>query len=132
MTIEENKRIVEAFYEAGNVGDVDSLLGLLSDEVRWTNIGTTRFSMTCNGKQDLIENLIGPVFSRLQAGIFAHVKNVIAEGDWVAVQLDGEATTTEGRPYNNTYCHVMKVRGGKIVEVTEYFDSELVTEVLGS
>ena len=55
---------------------------------------------------------------------------MIAEGDWVAVQLTGEATTVEGKPYNNTYCHVMRIRDGQIAEVTEYFDSELVTEVL--
>ena len=66
MSTEDSKRVVRAFYDAGNVGDVDKLLALLSDDVRWTNIGTTKFSMTCNGKQDLVENLMGPVFGRLQ------------------------------------------------------------------
>ena len=131
MSAEDSKDVINRFYEAGNVGDMDTLLSLLDDDIRWTNIGTTQFSMTCNGRQDLIENLLGPVFGRLENGIVAHVHNVIAEGEWVAVQLTGEATTRDGRPYNNTYCHVFRVNGGKIVEATEYFDSELVTSVLG-
>ena len=130
MSAEDSKEVINRFYAAGNVGDVDTLLSLLDDDIRWTNIGTTQFSMTCNGKQDLIENLLGPVFGRLENGIVAHVHNVIAEGEWVAVQLTGEATTNDGRPYNNTYCHVFRIRHGRIVEATEYFDSELVTSVL--
>lgn len=132
MNVEDNKQVVQAFYDAGNVGDVDRLLSLLSDDIKWTNIGNTRFSLTCEGKQDLIENLIGPVFGRLQAGITAHVENMFGEGDWIAVQVKGEATTVDGKPYNNTYCHIFRVRNGQIVETTEYFDTELVTEVLGS
>ena len=132
MSAEESKRVIQAFYDAGNVGDVDKLLGLLSDDIQWTNIGTTKYSMTCNGKQDLVENLIGPVFGRLQSGIRAHVENMFAEGEWVAVQVTGEATTVEGTPYNNTYCHIFRVRDGQIVETTEYFDSELVTRVLAA
>jgi ketosteroid isomerase-like protein len=130
MSVEDNRKVVEAFYEAGNVGDFDGLLALLSDDIRWTNIGTTKFSMTCEGKQDLVDRLFGPLFSQLESGIVARVQNVIAEGDWVVVQLTGEANTKDGTPYNNTYCHVFRVADGQIVEATEYFDSELVTAVL--
>jgi hypothetical protein len=44
----------------------------------------------------------------------------------------GEAETQDGRPYNNSYCHVFKMREGKIREVTEYFDTELTTKILVS
>jgi len=56
---------------------------------------------------------------------------MVAEGDYVVVQVRGEAETKDGRPYNNSYCHVFKVRDGKIREVTEYFDTELTSRVLG-
>ena len=32
----------------------------------------------------------------------------------------------------NTYCHVFRVADGKIREVTEYMDTELVTAVFAS
>lgn len=132
MGIAENKQIVQAFYDAGNRGDMDACLALLSDDVRWTNIGSTPFSGTYVGKKDLLERLLGPVFGQLQAGIASTIHNVIAENDYVAVQSSGVATTKDGRPYNNTYCHVFRIAGGRICEVTEYLDTDLLRSVLAS
>jgi ketosteroid isomerase-like protein len=39
--------------------------------------------------------------------------------------------TTSGKPYNNTYCIVLRLADGKIVQVDEYCDTELVTEAFG-
>lgn len=130
MGIDENRRIVEAFYEANNRGDMDAFLALLGDDLTWTNIGTTKYSGTFEGKRNVIENLFGLVFGQLKAGIRATVDNVIAEGDFVAVQLRGEAETKDGRPYNGTYCHVFRIRDGLIRDVTEYLDTELASTVL--
>lgn len=131
MSIAENKEIIQAFYDAGNRGDTKGLLDRLADDVIWTNIGTTKYSGSFAGKAELTERLMGPLFGQLKAGIFATVHNMIAEGEVVAVQLSGQAETTDGRPYNNMYCHVFRIRDGQIAEVTEYMDTELVTSVLG-
>jgi len=131
MSIEDNKRIVRSFYEAGNRGDMEGCLDLLDEQVTWTNIGSTEFSGTFSGKQVLVRELLGPVFGRLQAGITATVHRMIAEDDCVAVQLSGQATTKDGQPYNNTYCHVFCIRDGRIHQVTEYFDTALTAAVLG-
>lgn len=130
METDENKRIVDAFYQASNRGDMDAFLALLADDLRWTNIGSTKFSGTFDGKNNVIEKLFGPVFGQLKRGIKATVDNVIAEGEFVAVQLRGEAETKDGRPYNGTYCHVFRIRDGRICEVTEYLDTELASTVL--
>ncbi|MDX1394884.1 MAG: hypothetical protein R3195_10845 [Gemmatimonadota bacterium] len=50
MSADENRGVIDASYEAGNVGDVDTLMGLLSDDVVWTDIGTTQFSGTFRSK----------------------------------------------------------------------------------
>jgi ketosteroid isomerase-like protein len=131
MDKSEPKRVVEAFYERSNVGDLDGVLDLLDDGIRWTNVGSTQFSMTCENKQELVEKLFGPVFGALEAGIRSTIHNMIGEGELVAVQVDGEARTKAGVPYNNTYCHIFRVRNGKIVEATEYFDTALVNSVFG-
>ncbi len=57
---------------------------------------------------------------------------MIAEADFVVVQLSGQSETKDGGPYNNTYCHVFRIRDGKIGEVTKYFDTELATAVFGA
>lgn len=132
MSVAENKRIVQAFYDAANRGDTEGFMGQLADDVTWTNIGSTKYSGTYTGKNELTARLLGPVFGQLKAGIASTIHNIIAEADFVVVQLSGHSETKDGRPYNNTYCHVFRIRAGKIGEVTEYLDTELVTAVFGA
>lgn len=132
MSVDENKRIVQNFYDAANRGDTQGFLGQLADDVTWTNIGSTKYSGTYTSKNDITARLLGPLFGQLKAGITAAIHNVVAEADFVVVQLSGQSETNDGRPYNNTYCHVFRIRDGKIAEVTEYLDTELVTAVFGS
>lgn len=131
MGIAETKEVVRRFYEAAARGDMESCLALLADDIRWTNIGTTRFSGTFAGKQALLEQLLGPLFAQLKAGIVPTIENLIAEGDVVVAQTTGTAETHDGVPYNNSYCQVMRIREGKIVEVKEYFDTQLTNSVFG-
>jgi len=37
-----------------------------------------------------------------------------------------------GRPYNNKYMFLMRFRDGKLIEMIEYLDTELVTEFFGA
>jgi uncharacterized protein len=130
MSLIENKQLVRAFYEAGNRGDMEQCLTLLAEDVTWTNIGSMKYSGVYRGKATVITKLLQPVFGQLKAGIASTVDNMIGEGDFVAVQLRGKAETRDGRPYNNTYCHVFTIRGGEIVAVTEYLDTQLAADVL--
>lgn len=132
MGIEENKDLVRSFYGAGDAGDVETAMSLLSDQISWTNIGSTDFSGTFRGKEELAARLLGPLFSRLRAGIKTTIDLVVAEGEYVVVQDRGTAETLSGTPYNNTYCHIFRIEKGEIVEVTEFFDTELTRKVLGS
>ena len=126
-----NKQVVLDFYAAGARGDMDTCFALLADDVTWTNIGSTRFSGTWTGKQALIEELLGPLFGRLKAGIVSELDRVTAEGDIVVAETRGHAETLEGVPYNNTYCQVIRIADGQIAEVKEYMDTALVDAVFG-
>jgi uncharacterized protein len=130
MGLIENKQLIRAFYEAGNRGDLEECLRYLADDVTWTNIGSMRYSGSFRGKSTLVAKLLQPVFGQLKAGIASTIENMIAEGEFVAVQSRGRAETTDGRPYDNTYCHVFRVVNGKIGEVTEYLDTQLAASVL--
>ena len=55
---------------------------------------------------------------------------IVAEGDYVVIECRGKVTTKTGKPYNNTYCWVCRVADGKLTELTEYMDTELVATVL--
>jgi ketosteroid isomerase-like protein len=131
MSTESNKKLMKAFYEAGARGDMEVCFEMLADDVTWTNIGSTKFSGTYRGKAQLLEKLLLPLFGELKSGISSEIENMIAEGDHVVVQTNGTAETTKGVPYNNSYCQVIRLRESKILEVKEYFDTELVSSVFG-
>ena len=130
MSTTKNKEIVGRFYDAGNSGDMDACFDLISDDIKWVNIGSTSLSGTFRGKEELMEKLLGPLFGRLKAGIFTRINQLIAEGEYVVAQTSGTAETLDGRPYNNTYCWIIRLRNGKFVEVTEFADTELITSAL--
>jgi uncharacterized protein len=129
MSAAENKEVVRKMREAKGI---DAILATMSDDVRWTLIGTTKFSGTMNGKQEIIEKLFKPIFAQLETPGSNVIDNIIAEGDYVVVQQRGTGRRTKsGKDYNNTYCIVYKVADGKIKEITEYCDTELVTSAFG-
>jgi len=131
MGVAENKDIVRSFYEAGNRGDVDACFELISDDITWTNIGSTSLSGTYRGKAELMQKLLGPLFGQLKAGISSSIDSLIGEDDLIVALTSGTAETTDGRPYNNTYCQVIRIRDGQFVEVKEYFDTELAGSIFG-
>lgn len=132
MGIEENKRTVQAFYDLSDRGEIEEALALFADDVTWRTIGSTPFSGTLTGKETLVEELVKPLFGQLKAGIASTVHTMVAEGDWVVAEVSGEAETKDGKPYNNTYCFLFRVRDGKIAEVREYMDTDLVNRVFGT
>jgi ketosteroid isomerase-like protein len=129
MGVAENKEVVRQMREAKGL---DPMLATMSDDVRWTIIGTTKYSHVMNGKQEILDKLLKPIFSEMENMGSNHLDNVIAEGDYVVVQQHATGRKTKtGNPYNNTYCLVYKVLNGKIKEITEYLDTELVTSAFG-
>ncbi|HIF10255.1 MAG TPA: hypothetical protein EYQ81_10740 [Sneathiellales bacterium] len=69
--------------------------------------------------------------SFLDMGMMVTINQVIAEGDKVVIEAKGKARAKNGKDYNNDYCIIYTVRDGKICDIRENLDSELVTEVFG-
>ena len=126
-----NKMLVRSFCEAGNRGDMEACLSLIDEDVVWKNMGSTRFSGTFRGKKELVDKLLDPLFKRLQSGLSSEIELLVAEDDRVVALTSGKAETVDGQPYNNKYCHVIRIQRGRFVEVIEYLDTELVTTVFG-
>jgi ketosteroid isomerase-like protein len=59
-------------------------------------------------------------------------QRIIADGDVVAVEAVGQNTTPDGKVYNNAYCWVCRFQDGKIRELNEYMDTDLVTRTFGT
>lgn len=131
MESDNNRRLVQHVYAEVSKGNPAPLLEAMADDVRWTVVGSNKFSGTFHSKQEALEKLIHPITSRLQGGIVFLPERFIAEGEYVVMQTRSEATTRDGTPYNNVCCFVLRCQGGKIREITEYMDTELMSRALG-
>ncbi len=131
MGSEKNKALVREAYGAISAGDVDGFMDRLADDVEWYFIGSHKFGRTFRGKDDIMSNLFESLGSVLTSTIQLEIKQLIAEGDKVVSEMQGTSRSTDGKDYNNTYCIILTVTDGKIQEMREYLDTELVTEVFG-
>ena len=130
MGATENKQLVQRVFSEMEEGNSRPFVESLADGVRWTVIGSTRWSGTYDGKKAVLADLLGPLSARLDGRYRLTAHRFIAEDDHVVVEARGRNTTKKGLPYENTYCWVCRVADGKIQELTEYADTELVTAVL--
>ena len=129
MGAAENKQVIRDAFTAWANGDGTAFFNTLADDVRWTVIGTSPVSQTYTSRQAFLEGAAKPLNARLAGPISPTVVNIIGEGDTVVLQWEGRATTKSGKPYNNSYCWVMRLTGGKVTEGTAYIDTELVSEL---
>jgi len=90
-------------------------------------MGAIRWTRTFKGKESVVGELLGAVKSTLAQPFRAFVRSFIAEGDYVVVESRGQNATLDGRAYNNRYCWVCRIDAGKLREIREYMDTELVT-----
>jgi ketosteroid isomerase-like protein len=112
-------------------GNSKPFVEAMADDFRWIMMGTTTWSRTYEGKQAVITELFVPLRASLPGKRRTTAHRFIADGDYVAVEARGENITKAGLPYNNSYCMVFRIADGKMRELTEYLDTELVTSVLG-
>ena len=127
----ENKQLLQHIFAALAQSDSKPLVDAMAEDFRWTVTGSTKWSRTYEGKQAVLAELFVPLRARIKDRVRTLAQRFIADGDYVAVEARGENTTKAGKPYSNRYCFVFRVSGGKLKEVTEYLDTELVTTALG-
>ena len=132
----DNKKLIERiFAAAGNpdpaVRDRALFVERLADDARWVVTGQYSWSRTFEGKQSILNDLHGHVRSRLAERTRTIAYRFIADGDCVAVEAKGDNVTREGVRYDNDYCLIFRLAGGKILEVREYCDSILTEKALG-
>ena len=130
MTAAENKNTMRAICSELARGNGGPFLDSMAEDFCWKLIGATDWSGTYRGKRAVISELLEPLLAQFADRYTNTAHRLIAEGDYVVVECRGEVTTTAGLPYNNTYCWVCRFGNGKLRELTEYMDTELVSAAL--
>ena len=127
----KNKALLAGLYADPKQDYASAFLDLLDENVHYVLDGTTRFSGTYNGKQEVRERLFKPLAAELDGPLRHIADTVIADQDCVCVQARGLGRAKNGRRYDNDYCYVFRLADGRITHVYEYLDTELVTFAFG-
>tara|TARA_B100001121_G_scaffold46276_1_gene39695 strand:- start:395 stop:790 length:396 start_codon:yes stop_codon:yes gene_type:complete len=125
--IEKNKELVQEFFNLLSSGS-DKYLDFYNDEsVIWTAgenaIGGSR------SKSEVV-GFAKNVLDSFPEGITFNVVNLVAENDYVAAEVEGSAMHVSGKPYNNKYHFLLKLKDNEILELKEYMDTQLAAKVL--
>lgn len=127
---EANRRLVEHMFSEHAKGNPVPFVEAFADDVSWSTPGHSIWSRTHRGKRAVLDDLLGPVRAQLVERVRLVVHRIIADEQHVVVEAKGTATTKAGQAYNNEYCFIFRIAGGKVAEITEYLDSDLATRVL--
>jgi ketosteroid isomerase-like protein len=130
-TAQRNKQTLRAAFDALAQGDGRPFVAAMADDFAWDMTGTTAWSGRYEGKAVVREQVLKPLFAQFATQYTNTATRFIAEDDMVVVECRGQVTTNRGKPYNNTYCYVCRFNdAGQMIELVEYFDTELVTAAL--
>jgi uncharacterized protein len=117
-----NKKAIQAGFDAWRDG-TGGVFDLLASDAKWTIVGNSPVSRTFRSRQEFLDSVITPFNARLSSRLVPTVRGVYADGEMVIALFDGEGTARDGKPYKNTYSWFMKMRDGKIVDATAFFDT---------
>ena len=119
-----NTRAARRFIERFNDNDIPGVLDLFADDICYRLMGKPdRLPSAGAHNKPQIAAVFERMNSRLDGGLRMWVKNTIAEGDQVAMEVESRGELKNGRIYNNEYHMLITLRDGKIVDLKEYYDT---------
>jgi ketosteroid isomerase-like protein len=125
---EQYKIIVRDFFAALNAGDVDAIVNAYADDGCVQTMGSTLISGTFSKPE--IAASAGAIFEVFPEGLKFEIRDMVAEGEKVAVEAVSEGEHVSGQTYSNEYHFLFEFRDGKLLKLKEYMDTEMITDVL--
>ena len=129
------RAIVEGFYHALSVRDMDALATFLDDQVVWTISGPVDILPFCGrrvGKDVVMKLLVRDIPTLLEGRRFVP-QTMLVDGDRAAVL--GRLTATKrdgGRAISYRIAHFIQFRDKKVIEYVSIIDSfDAVEQMLG-
>jgi uncharacterized protein len=118
------KEVVREFFAVFSTGEVEKILGCLTEDATWWVAGSIPNMSGENSKA-----MLGTVLRHAVTLYRGHAlritpSSMISEGNSVAVEADGYAELNDGRVYRNQYHFRIQVQGTRIQAVREYSDTQ--------
>ena len=124
MSEQENIGVVKQAYENFKTGNIEALLGQLSDDVEWRlpDIENVPFAGARRGRAQVAEFF--STLAEVQDTRSFEPREFVAQGDKVVAFGTYEwAVKASGRTYGGDWAHAFTVREGKIAGFHEYMDT---------
>ena len=121
--LDEPKDVVLEFLNAFPEGRIEDAIALMADDCEcwYTGAGTVSRDDFANGMRAL---------NAAVESVVCTIKEIIQEGNRIAVEYSNRAPLKNGKLYTNTYHSKFVVENGKITVIREYLDSLHVAQVL--
>jgi ketosteroid isomerase-like protein len=123
---EENKKVVVKFIEAFSAGNAEAAAQCLAPDAVTYAKGFGKLSGP--RPYELIVATTATFKDIIPTGLRPSFKSVIADGDKVAVEFEGDATLANGERYCNQYAMIFTLQAGRIKQVNEYYCTILADE----
>ena len=128
MNTTANKKLMQFIFDELSKGNDQPFVEAMADDMQWTWMGSGQWSRAFVGKQSVLGELWSAVRATLKPPYKVIAHRFIADGDYVVVEATGQNNTPDGKSYNNKYCWVCRISEGRLHELNEYMDTQLVTE----
>jgi len=92
----------------------------------WRIEGHSLASKEYTTSQAFIDEVLAPFGARFAGGEPfrpSRVRSIHADADTVIVVWDGRGVANDGKPYENSYAWIMRMRDGMVVDGTAFYDS---------
>lgn len=130
-----NVQVVKDVYRKLGRGDIEGVLALWDPEMEWREAEGNPFQpdgAPWIGAQTIMQKVLGTIATSWDGfGVTPH--EIHDGGD--AVVVEGRYTgtwKTSGNKLDAQFCHVWKVRDGKVVTFQQYVDTAQMQQVMGT
>ena len=127
-----DEQLVLDFFEVLSSGDLEKLRGFYHEDSVWEPKVKDIAGAGRHIGMDIIDTFLAPVRGMFEPGDpKIHVHNMFSRDGRVCVESNSTGRTKDGKVYDNDYCWVFEVSGGKIDAMREYMDSHYTAKLFG-
>jgi ketosteroid isomerase-like protein len=125
---EANKQVALDFLQAMSDGDAEGMGRCTTPDAETFTKGFGQVSGWRNRETMLAT---AAAFREIvPTGFRPKIHKVVAEGDTVVLEFEGNAELSNGKPYCNQYVFIFTFRDGKIRQLNEYFCTVLADSTI--
>ena len=128
MGLAENKQMVRDWVKALSAGDADRICAMYAPDLRYYVVGD--WPLGGHFGREYMENNCRDIFTVFPEGLAFKTERLVAEGDWVCLEMRSEGRHVSGHDYANHYTYWFEIKDGRITQLKEWLDTLRANEVL--